>query len=69
MSRLVTSVEDKYIEEIESMELCKYRINDICCNEKCEHLGNWFYSCDNENKCEHFEKEDGIIDDEQTTEN
>ena len=61
MSRFLTKIDGEYIEEIESMEVCKYRINDVCCNDKCEHLGDWFFSCDDENKCECFEKEDGII--------
>ena len=62
MSRFLTQINGEYIEEIESMKVCKYRINDICCNEKCEHLGDWFFSCDDENKCECFEEEDGVID-------
>jgi len=61
MSRFVTKTDKGYIEEIESMEVCKYRINEVCCNDKCEHLGDWFFSCDDKNKCECFEKEDGII--------
>ena len=62
MSRFVTKNKDgTYIEEIESMQICKYRINEVCCNEKSEHLGDWFYYCDSRNKCQNFEKEDGII--------
>lgn len=56
--------EDKYIETIECYKACKWRINDICCNEKSDYLGNW--DCDAENKEDElcFEEEDGIIEDE-----
>lgn len=62
MSRFLTKKDDgTYLEEIESMEVCKWRINDVCCNENSEHLGDWFYCCDDKIKCKYFEKEDGII--------
>ena len=67
MSRFITKEGDKYIEEIESMEVCRWKINEVCCNDKSEHLGDFptFYlDCDSNKDCEHFEKEDGIIGDD-----
>ena len=62
MSRFLTQNKDgSYLEKIESMNTCKYRINDVCCNEESEHLGDWFFNCDDKTKCENFVKEDGII--------
>ena len=63
MSRFITKEGDKYIEEIESMEVCKWKINDMCCNEKSEWLGSYIY-CDGKQNCEGFEEEDGIIGDD-----
>ncbi len=71
MSRFLTPKEDGTIlEEIESMEVCKWRINDVCCNEICDCLGGYPYPrsiCELEEDgknymCGCFEKEDGIID-------
>ena len=70
MSRFLTFTEDgEKIEEIESMEICKWRINDVCCNDKSDCLGDFPYPrsiCELENDgknwaCGCFEKEDGII--------
>lgn len=63
MSRFVTKVGDKYIEEIESMEVCKWKINEVCCNEECILLGYYVesYVCE-DGECDCFEEEDGIID-------
>lgn len=62
MSRFVSEKDGKFIEEIESLEICKYRLNDVCCNENSEHLGEWSgLSCGNNDWCRVFEKEDGII--------
>lgn len=63
MSRFVTQEGDTFIEEIESMDVCKHRINDVCCNEKSEWLGSYVY-CDEMKYCEDFEEEDGIIGDD-----
>lgn len=68
MSRFLTKKEDgTYLEEIESMEVCKWRIIDICCNDKCDYCGDYPYPssiCESKNKCEYFEKEDGVLKDE-----
>ena len=70
MSRFLTSTENgEKIEEIESMQVCKWRINDICCNYKSDCLGNYPYpssicEIDEDGKnyaCACFEKEDEII--------
>ena len=64
MSRFAMQVNGIWIEEIESMEVCKHKINDVCCNEDCEELGSYVY-CDNIKRCEYFEEEDGIINKEE----
>lgn len=62
MSRFLTSMKNgTYLEEIESMEECKWRINDVCCNENSEFLGDYYCEAKKNRKC--FEKEDGIIKD------
>ena len=64
MSRFAMQVNGIWIEEIESMEVCKHKINDVCCNEDCEYLGSYIY-CDSTKHCEYFEKGDGIINKEE----
>ena len=60
MSRFLTKKDDgTYLEEIESMEVCKWRINELCCNYKSEYLGEFY--CNDVIICNCFEKEDGII--------
>lgn len=70
MSRFIERQKDGTIkEEIESMEVCKWRINNICCNDKCDCLADYPYPSsiceldeDGENSaCGCFEKEDGKI--------
>lgn len=60
MSRFVVKQGNKYIEEIESSEVCKMKCNGVCCNNKCPDLGDYPYpprKC--EGNCVYFEKEDG----------
>lgn len=73
MSRFITHLfeTDEYLQEIESYDVCKWRINDVCCNDSCEELGDYPYPremCNKESpeymKCEHYEAEDGIIENE-----
>ena len=65
MSRFVTKEGDKFIEEIESMEECKYKINGVCSNEYSVCLGYYMdTACNSEYYCEGFEEEDGIIGDD-----
>ena len=65
MSRFLTQKDDgTYLEEIESIEICKWRINDICCNDKCDCLGDYppyWCKCESKEDCEYFKKEDGVI--------
>lgn len=70
MSRTVERKKDGTILiEIESMEVCKWRIDDVCCNDKCDCLGDFPYPssiCDigedgKNYMCGCFEKEDGVI--------
>ena len=68
MSRFLTKKDDEtYLEEIESMEVCKWRINDICCNESSEDLGDYPYpreKCESKKGCRYFEKENGVVENE-----
>lgn len=65
MSRFLTRNPDgTYLEEIESMEACKWRINEVCCNDKSPDLADYPYpkaKCESQKGCRCFEKEDGII--------
>lgn len=65
MSRFLTKNEDgTYLEEIESMEVCKWKINEVCCNDRSPDLADYPYpsnKCESKEKCKFFEKEDGII--------
>ena len=63
MSRFITRQDDDtYLEEIESMEICKWRYNDVCANDKCPDLADYPYPSNKcEGSCPYFEKEDGII--------
>lgn len=48
--------------EIESMDICKWKMNEVCCNESSEYLGDYPYpscKCENKKQCKYFEKEDG----------
>jgi len=62
----------KYIgQEIESMDMCKWLIDGVCCNDKCDCLGDYPYPsemcdmfCDDYIACNYFEKEDGIVEED-----
>lgn len=71
MSRFIERKSDGTInEEVVSMQYCKWLINDICCNDKCDCLSDYPYpmsicELDKDGKnyaCGCFEKEDGVID-------
>ena len=63
MSSFLSRNEDgTYKKEIESMDICKWKINEICCNSECEYLADYPYpycKCENKKQCKYFEKEDG----------
>jgi len=65
MSRYLTQKEDgTYLEEIESMDMCKWKINEVCCNGECEYVADYPYpycKCESKEDCQYFEKEDGIV--------
>lgn len=65
MSRFLTENKDgTYLEEIESMEVCRWRINDVYCFDKSPDLGDYPYpreKCESKEGCRCFEKENGII--------
>lgn len=51
-----------YIKEIESTKICKWKINEICCNDECEYIADYPYpycKCESKKQCKYFEKEDG----------
>lgn len=48
-------------ETITSMDECRRLVNEVCCNELSDACGGLVDSRFCNNKCEHFEKEDGII--------
>ena len=68
MSRFITKKEDgTYLEAIESMEVCKWKLNEVCCNEKSVYLADYpspFCKCASIKDCDFFEKEDGIIEED-----
>lgn len=69
MSRtLIYNKNFEYIgQEIESMDMCKWLIDDICCNDKSDYLGDYPYPreiCGCAGRCHYFEKEVGIIEEE-----
>lgn len=48
MSKWLDRLEDgTYKTEIESMEVCKWKVNEVCCNDKCEELGDYPYPSSN----------------------
>lgn len=64
MSRFLIKKEDgTYLEQIESMYLCRWKVNEVCCNEKSRYIADYppNYICENEGFCKCFEKEDGKI--------
>lgn len=65
MSRWIDRLPDgTYKTEIESMEVCKWKYNEICCNDKSTDLADYPYpssKCENKQGCRYFEKEDGKV--------
>lgn len=63
MSKWLDKLEEgTYKTRIESMKDCKWKVNDVCCNEKCDELGDYPYpssKCESKERCEYFEEEDG----------
>ena len=63
MSRFLTPKKDgTYLDEIESIEVCRWRINEVCCNDKSEYLADYPYPreicfIDSKHRCKHFEAE------------
>lgn len=63
MSSFLSKENGEYIKEIESMEVCKWRINEICCNDKSECVADYPYPSeicyiDSKNRCKYFEEEE-----------
>lgn len=61
MSRFLTKNENgDYVENIESLDICKWRIDEVCCNDKSEYLADYPYpycKCESKTDCKYFEKE------------
>ena len=67
MSSFLTKNNDgTYIKKIERVDVCKWKINEICCNDKSPYLADYpslFCECKSKKDCMFFEKEDGVIND------
>lgn len=62
MSRFITNNKDgTMVETLESMDTCKWRINDVCCNESSEFLGDYYCKSTEKVHRSCFEKEDGVL--------
>ena len=49
-----------YKKEIESMDICKWKINEVCCNSDCEYCADYphpYNKCESKEQCKYFEKE------------
>lgn len=60
-SYLEKNEKGEYIKEIESMEVCKWKINEICCNDKSSYLADYPYpycKCESKKYCKYYEEED-----------
>lgn len=54
----------EYKKEIESEEICKWKINEVCCNDKSPYLADYpspYCRCESKKDCKYFEKEDGKV--------
>lgn len=50
-----------YVKQIESIDICKWKINEVCCNDKSEYLADYpypFCKCESLEDCKYFEKEE-----------
>lgn len=50
-----------YKKQIESIDICKWKINEVCCNDKSEYLADYpypFCKCESLEDCKYFEKEE-----------
>lgn len=60
MSRyLQQRIDGAWEEMLEDMNKCSYLIDDVCCNDNSEHLGDFPDDEDCET-CHHFKAEDGM---------
>jgi len=61
MSSFLTKNENgDYVRSIESDYICKWKINEVCCNDKSEFVADYpspFCKCESKNDCKYFEKE------------
>ena len=62
MSRTLDYNNGNLIEEIESMDVCRWRINDVCCNDKSDYLADYpdpmeicYEDCKHHIRCKNYE--------------
>lgn len=63
MSSFLSRNEDgTYLKEIESLDKCKWKINEICCCDESLYVADYppyYCKCESKKDCKYFEKEDG----------
>ena len=61
MSRFLTKNENgDYVENIDSLYICRWKINEVCCSDKSEYAADYPYpycKCESKMDCKYFEKE------------
>ena len=60
-SFLIKNKNGEYEKEIESLDICKWKINEICCNDRSKYLADYpspFCKCESKENCNFFEKEE-----------
>jgi hypothetical protein len=61
MSKFLLKDKDgSYRKKIESLDICKYRINEICCNENSKYYRYYPYpycKCENIMQCKFYQEE------------
>lgn len=50
-----------YREELASIDECRYLINEVCCNDKCDQCSDFPHPEYCEHRCPYFTEEDGKI--------
>lgn len=51
----------QYIKFYDDLRECKWKINEVCCNDKSEYLADYpspFCKCESKKDCIYFEKEE-----------
>jgi hypothetical protein len=62
MSRVLTDTDGVITEDIESMEICRWRVNYVCCNDSSEYLADYpECNCKSKKDCINYTEEDGLL--------